>query len=346
MSLPQPHRVRPAHHLPDGTYRNPPGSPVRTLTPRQLWEFWLRMARQRRTPPRLPPGHVIPEDEALSAYHAAGDDSLTWLGHATCLLRAGGLTILTDPFLSSHAGPGRFGPRRIAEPAISVKRLPPFDVILLSHNHYDHLDDTTIRRLPGKRDLMVVVPLGLSGYFRSRGYRNVTELDWRQYIHLGTDRSEGGVRFTALTVVHWSRRFSQNHNATLWAGFSLRSATRHIYFGGDSAYGDVFRHVGAHHGPFDEAIVGIGAYAPREIMRAVHASPEEAVEMGVDLGARRLIAMHWGTVVLSSEPPFEPPVRFRAAGQARGYADDNLWVMRIGETRTLATARIAQTSNE
>ncbi len=328
-------KVRPAHHQADGTFRNPPGSPERVLNPRQLWDFWLRTARQRRDKPIMPAGHVIPEAEALVQYHRHGDDSIAWLGHASFLIRSGGLTILTDPFLSRHAGPGALGPRRIVDAAISIAHLPPFDILVVSHNHYDHLDDTTIRKLPNKSGVTVVVPLGLGEFFRVRGYSKIVELDWYQYIHLGTDEKAGGVRLTALPVVHWSRRLGQDHNTTLWAGFSFKSKTRHIFFGGDSAYGAVFDEIGARFGPFDEALLGIGTYAPRKIMRAVHASPEEAVRMGLDLGAQRLIAMHWGTVMLGTEPPLEPPERFLAAGAAHGFDEDRLWVMSIGETRPL-----------
>jgi len=338
-------RVRPYHHNPDGTFRNPPGSPERILNSRQLWDFWLRTARQRRARSKLPERYTLGEATSIAQYHRHGNDSLCWLGHASFLVRTGGLTILTDPFLSRYAGPGVFGPRRIVDAAISIANLPAFDVIAVSHNHYDHLDDTTIRQLPNKAEVSVVVPLGLGDFFRQRGYVKVVELDWHQYIHLGTDKPEGGVRITALPVVHWSRRIGQDHNTTLWAGFSFRSAGRHVFFGGDSAYGAVFKEIGARMGPFDEALIGIGAYAPRHVMRAVHATPEEAVRMGIDLGAHRLVAMHWGTVVLSAEPTLEPPERFLRAGEESGFATDQLWVMSIGETRAFPPRPTAWPAN-
>ncbi len=300
-----------------------------------MWRFYLEMARRRFEKPIIPPGHIIPEPQALAQYYAAGDDSLTWLGHASFLLRTGGLTILTDPFLTPVAGPGALGPKRYVDAAISIANLPPIDVLVISHNHYDHLDEKTIRRLPGKARVTVVVPLGLADFFFNRGYEKVIELDWYQYIHLGTEKQEKGVRITALPCVHWSRRLGQDYNSTLWASFAFRSKTQHIFFGGDSGYGAVFEEVGRHYGPFDSAIIGIGAYAPRAMMRASHTTPEEAIAIGLDLGARHVVAMHWGTIALTLEPPFEPPERFLAAGRARGYDEAHLWVMKIGETRSL-----------
>ncbi len=273
---------RPAHHRPDGTFRNPPGSPTRGASPKQLWQFWKGMAQRRLERPDIPAGHRLSEREALNQFHSTVDDSVTWLGHASFLVRTGGLTILTDPYLSKIAGPAGFGPKRYVDCPISLKNLPQPDILVVSHNHYDHLDDTTLRRLKGNNRMTVIVPLGLAGFFRERGYKNVVELDWRQYIHLGAGDELGGVRITALPVVHWSRRIGHDYNATLWAGFSFKSKSRHIFFGGDSGYGDVFEHIGNHYGPFDEALLGIGAYEPRDMMRASHATPEEAVQMGLD----------------------------------------------------------------
>lgn len=333
---------RPAHHKADGAFRNPPGSPRRGPRPPAMWRFYLRMARLRFEKPPIPASHVRSQAAALDAFHAAAataTDSLTWLGHAAFLIRTGGQTILTDPFLTDIAGPGALGPKRFVDAAIPIDRLPPIDILVISHNHYDHLDDKTIRRLPGKTRMSVVVPLGLADFFHVRGYPHVIELDWYQYIHLGTAHELGGVRLTALPCVHWSRRIGQDYNTTLWASFSLASKTRKIYFGGDSGYGSVFKEIGEHHGPFDAAILGIGAYAPREMMRASHATPEEAVQMGIDLHARHIVAMHWGTIALTLEPPFEPPHRFVREGRVRGLDEDMLWVMSIGETRALPAAR-------
>lgn len=320
------------HHLPDGTFRNPPGSPLRSMPLRAYGPYVLRMLAKSMERVEVPPGHVLPEREALAQLAAAvahGPDSLTWLGHASFLIRTGGKTIITDPYLTEIAGPQRLGPRRYVRPGITIENLPPIDVLLISHNHYDHLDEKTLAALPGRKRMQVIAPLRLGAFFRARGFRHVVELDWHDSVVLDT------LRVSALPVVHWSRRSSFDTNRTLWTGFGLRSATQHIFFGGDSAYGAVFREIGESYGPFDLALIGIGAYEPRELMHASHATPEEGVQIGVDIGARRIVGMHWGTVVLTEEPQFEAPERFRAAGRARGIADEDLWIMRIGETRSL-----------
>ena len=321
---------RPAHHLPNGLFRNPPGSPQRDVDMRTMLRFLGRMARFSRTPVTVPADHVVPERRAIAGLKILnGADSLTWLGHASFLIRIAGKVILTDPYLSDYAGPNRLGPKRYVKSGIATQNLPPIDVLLISHNHYDHLDEVTLRHLPNKEHIQVVAPLRLGEFFLHRGFRRVVELDWQE------DVSFGDVKITALPVVHWSRRTTRDTNRTLWAGFSIRGPGQHLFFGGDSAYGQVFKQIGERFGPFDTALLGIGGYAPEAIMHASHATPEEAVQIGRDIGARRLVGMHWGTVALTEEPHFEPPVRFMAAGRGHGYEDDDLWVMKIGETRAL-----------
>jgi L-ascorbate metabolism protein UlaG (beta-lactamase superfamily) len=316
--------------LPNGLFRNPPGSPKRDVDMRTMLRFLARMARAGRVPVVAPKDHVLPEQAALAALRALnGADSLTWLGHAAFLIRLAGKNILTDPYLTDYAGPSRFGPKRYVASGIQARNLPPIDLLLISHNHYDHLDEAALRLLPHKERIQIVAPLRLGEFFRRRGFTKTLELDWEQHAQFD------GVTVTALPAVHWSRRNTRDTNRSLWAGFAIRSGSHKLFFGGDSAYGQVFKRIGEKHGPFDTALIGIGGYAPRNIMHASHATPEEAVQIGRDIGAKRLTGMHWGTVTLTEEPPFEPPVRFLAAGQEHGYHTDDLWVMKIGETRPL-----------
>jgi L-ascorbate metabolism protein UlaG (beta-lactamase superfamily) len=324
---------RPWHHLPDGTFRNPRGSPMRGQgRMKHAGPFFLEMLKRGLRKVEIPEGHVMPRAEAvrsLEEHERQEGDFLTWLGHAAFLIRIGGLNVLTDPYLTTFAGPAGLGPRRYVKSGIPIAALPRIDLLVISHNHYDHLDERALARLPGKSRMTVVVPLRLASFFRERGFPHVIELDWHE-SHRIRD-----VTVTALPVVHWSRRTGLDTNRTLWAGFALRSAGHNLFFGGDSGYGPVFEELGRQYGPFDTALLGIGAYEPREMMKASHASPEEAVQMGIDLRARRLVGMHWGTVLLTVEPPFEPPGRFLAAGDAQGFAPEDLWIMRIGETRPL-----------
>lgn len=327
---------RPYHHLPDGRFRNPKGSPKRNPRTRTVLKFSRTMAQMQRAGVDVPEWHVVSREDAKAGWdkldHAGQDDLLCWLGHAAFLIKLGGLNILTDPYLSTFAGPARFGPKRYVKSGLAVRDLPVIDLLIVSHNHYDHLDDVTIRRLPHKSHTTVIVPLKLGDWFRERGYTKVIELDWEESC------THKGVKVTALPVIHWSNRNGLDRNKSLWAGFRIEDDRQSVFFGGDSAYGPVFEEIGAKFGPFDTAILGIGAYAPREIMHASHATPEEAVRMGVDMGARRLVGMHWGTVILTAEPPFEPPERFLKAGEDQGYSQDDLWVMKIGETRVLSPA--------
>jgi N-acyl-phosphatidylethanolamine-hydrolysing phospholipase D len=325
---PGPAAERPWHHTADG-FRNPQGSPARGGDP-GAWRsfFWRRFTD--RGGVALPDGHVLPAAEAVDgAFNRRSDgDRLTWLGHASFLLRLDGRTILTDPFLSDHASPlPLLGPKRFAPPGLPVERLPPVDLLLLSHSHYDHLDLPTVGALAGKERTQVVVPLGLGGYFRARGYPKVEELDWYQEL------TQGELRVTALPAIHFSRRTVFDRNRTLWTGYALQGRSLRVYFAGDTAYGPVFQEVGRQQAPFDLALLPIGAYEPRLLMQGSHATPEEALQIARDLRARRLVGMHWGTIRLTDEPPFEPPVRFRAAAAAAGYGEDDAWVMRIGETR-------------
>ncbi len=321
---------RPYHHTANG-FRNPPGSPERGGDFGDWASFFFRRLGRPAPEVVLPDDHVLP----LAGVHAGmsaqnGADSLTWLGHASFLIRLDGRTILTDPFLTDHASPlAALGPTRFAPPALRPDQLPPIDVILLSHNHYDHLDLATIEALPGKAQSQVVAPLRLAGYFSERGYPNVQELDWH-------DRTEvHGIQVTALPAIHFSKRTLFDRNQTLWTGYAIQSRRRRLHFAGDTAYGPAFAELAGGLDRFDLALLPIGAYQPRPLMRAVHTTPEEAVQIGRELRAERIVGMHWGAIMLTDEPPFEPPERFRASAAAAGYPSDATWVMRVGETRPL-----------
>lgn len=321
---------RPYHHLPNGRFRNPPGSPRRVTTFWDMVRFMWRHWRHRRPLVEVPPGHALPPEEVRRQLDQhQGRDSLTWLGHASFLIRIAGKTVLTDPYLGETAGPTGFGPKRYVPSALAVDALPPIDVLLVSHNHYDHLDRPTLQRLARKSEVEAVVPLKLGDFFRRLGYARVHELDWYE------ERRFDGLLIQALPAVHFSRRKPFDRNRTLWCGFAIEGGGHKLYFSGDTAHGEVFREIGAAARRFDLAIVGIGAYLPRRIMQASHTTPEEALTLARDIGAERVLGMHWGTVVLTDEDPFEPPERFRLAAEAAGLWPDRAWLMAIGETRAL-----------
>jgi N-acyl-phosphatidylethanolamine-hydrolysing phospholipase D len=327
----------PAHHTPDGAFRNPwPDS-----EPHGLGDV-LRWSRERRRVERAPTpvrGSFPTAAPSITHPRSAHDaTAVTWVGHSTVLLQAGGLNILTDPMWSERAFPVQWmGPRRVMDPALAIESLPPLDVVLLSHSHYDHLDKATVKRLArGHPDATWVVPLKLGRYVTAFGVRHAVELDWWS----GADVR--GVSVSATPARHFSARRVGDRNRTLWSGFALTVAGRRIYFAGDSAYHPEFAEIGARYGPFDLVLMPIGAYDPRWFMHIVHVNPEEAVQAYSDLVSAHsaaplplMLGIHWGTFRLTDEPMDEPPRRAQAAWQAAGFPDDRLWIARFGQTRAL-----------
>ena len=311
-------------------YANPPGSPV-VIAPKEEWRkfFMDRMFDHEKVV--IPAGFVIPERQVLAKLGSLKDqNSVTWLGHAAFLVHLDGKYILTDPWLSPRASPFRylFGPKRFTPPGISVENLPPIDMLLISHNHYDHLDKETLRKLPNKDKMTVLTPSGNAQVLRPLGFQNIIELDW------GAKAPAENFEVTVMPAIHFSARTLWNENTMLWGGFSVKGAHQKFYFSGDTTYGPVFKDM-AKYGPFDFGMIGIGAYDPVALMKGAHATPEQAIEIAKDLHVKTVIGMHWGSVRLTNEPSFEPPVRFEKAGQEAGFEPGHIWAMKIGETRQL-----------
>ncbi|MGH8442796.1 MAG: MBL fold metallo-hydrolase [Nevskiaceae bacterium] len=261
--------------------------------------------------------------------------TLTWIGHATFLVQLGGLNILTDPHFTARASPLRFaGPERLAPPGLAMRDLPAPDVILISHNHYDHLDDPSVRWLARHHPKAVfVVPLGVRRWLQRRHVANVVELDWWQQ-HQGR-----GFAVTAVPVQHFSGRTTADRNRTLWCGFVIEIAGKKVFFAGDTGYSKDFAEIGKQFAPVDLALLPIGAYAPRWFMKAMHVNPEEAVRIHNDVGALQSAAMHWGTFRLTEEPLDEPPRLLAEALKTARVPPEKFWVLQHGETRTLEALR-------
>ena len=255
--------------------------------------------------------------------------TVTWIGHATLLVQMDHVNFLTDPTWSNTASPfAPVGPRRFVPPGLALDALPPIDFVVISHNHYDHLDLDTLREIARRHpEARFFVPLANGNLLRNKGIERVEELDW------GERRVHEGVEVYALPSQHWSRRGLRDGRKALWASWAIIGPERRFYFAGDTGYFEGFSSIGSALGPFDLAALPIGAYLPKAMMRLWHLDPEQAVRAGHELQGRRLLGMHFGTFDLSDEPLDEPPRRFRAAGPTEGYSAEEVWVLRIGETR-------------
>jgi L-ascorbate metabolism protein UlaG (beta-lactamase superfamily) len=269
------------------------------------------------------------------------DFTATWIGHSTVLMQFGGINIITDPVFCQRAFPVQWaGPRRVMDPAMSLDELPPLDVILLSHNHYDHLDKGAVKRLArANPNATWVVSLGLARYIRPWGARAIVELDWWQTANVN------GLHVTATPARHFSARRLGDRNKSLWSGFALELKDLRAWFAGDSAYHPEFGEVGARCGPFDFVMIPIGAYDPRWFMHVVHVDPEEAVRIYQDLTAPHpnaspplMLGIHWGTFRLTDERMDEPPRRTLARWRELGLNEERLWVAKFGETRSIVSS--------
>jgi len=262
---------------------------------------------------------------------------VTWLGHSTVLVRTPAATVLTDPVWAERVSPFSFlGPKRWVPAPVALEALPRLDLVLLSHNHYDHLDQAAVRRLAELQpDAPWVTPLGLSVTLRSWGVKEAIELDWWD-VHRA-----GAIEIGCAPAMHFSARGFRDRNRTLWCGWGIKLGERRAFFAGDTGYHPEFPRIRERFGPFDLLLLPVGAYEPRWFMRPVHMNPEEAVRAYRDLVSDPakspgvMVPIHWGTYKLTDEPMDEPPGRTRQAWMGAGLPEERLWVLQHGETRHL-----------
>jgi N-acyl-phosphatidylethanolamine-hydrolysing phospholipase D len=301
---------------------------------------WLLIDRPRSAPRDAPTPTVFaathpPATAAFASPHADDDAlSITWIGHSSFLIQIGGRNILTDPMWGERASPLSWaGPKRWVAPGLNFASLPPIDAVLISHNHYDHLDRGTVERLTARDPAATwYCPLGVASWLAERGANPVVECEWWQHIEARP------VGMTCVPAQHFSGRGITDRDRTLWCGWALRSQALAVYFVGDTGRHPLFGEITRRCGPFDVVLMPIGAYDPRWFMSPVHQDPEEAVSAFSDIvaasnGARpTMVAMHWGTFKLTDEPMDEPPKRAIRAWEAAKPAGE-LWIPRHGETR-------------
>jgi N-acyl-phosphatidylethanolamine-hydrolysing phospholipase D len=268
--------------------------------------------------------------------------AITWIGHATSLVQASGLNVLTDPIFSRRASPVRFaGPARAHPPGLRLDELPHIDVVVISHNHYDHLDRDSILALSHQSggSPLFLTPLGLGAWLRDQGIENVKELDWWQ------DHMYRGVDFHCTPAQHWSGRGLHDRNRTLWCAWAVLGADFHWFFSGDTGYSQDFadtrryfaeRQGREQGGGFDVALIAVGACLPRWFMSMQHVDLSEAVQVHLDLGAKRSIGVHWGTFSLSDEPLDQPMHELDAARKEKGVTEAEFFIIPIGATRRIS----------
>ncbi|BBN19730.1 N-acyl-phosphatidylethanolamine-hydrolysing phospholipase D [Marchantia polymorpha subsp. ruderalis] len=286
----------------------------------------------------------------------------TWVGHATFLVQFDGLNVLTDPVWSDRCSPTQWvGPKRFMPVPFAQKELPPIDAVIISHNHYDHLDERTVKELGNKP--LYLVPSGVKSWFTSLGITNVVELDWWQEHRV--DFPDGdrvrSLRAVCTPCQHFSGRGAFDRNKTLWCSWVLEGQTKRVYFAGDTGFCTVprgcehpggvpsieavpsavnlpvcpaFEEIGKRFGPIDISFIPIGAYSPRYFMSSVHCSPEDAVAIHMAVGSKQSVAMHWGTFALTDEPIMEPPLRLRNELERLRIDPSRFITMKHGETRT------------
>jgi len=323
---------KPFHHLPDGTFRNPEGSPQKD--PSFNWSFKIFNKEKRKLNMNIPAGHVINKKEVLENLKKnKNNDYVAWIGHATFLIKLGNTTIITDPVFEKNMGPLIFGPKRYVDPAINLKEIPEVNLFLLTHNHYDHLSTRTIQRFPYKK-AKVLAPLKLGKYFTRNGFSDVNEMDWYDEIKVND------LKITFLPAVHWSKRSLWDTNKTLWGNFLIEYNDKKIFFACDTGYGNIYKELGEKYGPIDLTFINIGAYnfypmSQQKDKSIYHTNPEEALNIGQDLKSKKVLGMHWGTVVLSLEPIMEPPIRFKDNAGKYGFTKDNTILFKIGQVSKL-----------
>ena len=293
----------------------------RSFTSMLRWQLDMgpERPRRRRSPSRATVPVSVPGSDG-AALKSNARPSLTWIGHATYLVQLGGRSVLTDPILSTRVA---VVPRN-APPGLTYETLPPIDVATVSHNHYDHMDAPTLKRLGPS--VHFVVPRGLGEWFKRNGLSDVTELDWWE---------TAVVRALTITLVpsqHWSRRGLFDQDETLWGGFVIEADGKRVYHSGDTAYFSGFKQIAQRCGTIDAAMLPIGAYEPRWFMKPQHMNPADAVQAFRDLEARRFFAMHWGTFKLTDEPLEEPPEILRAEWSDQKLEAEKLFIPAIGET--------------
>ena len=295
-------------------------------TDRSFREFlrWSLSGARVKWPERVENGtYPLPPEQA-----EPGEVAVTYVGQATFLVQVPGCNILTDPIFSERASPVSWaGPKRARAPGIAMEALPPIALVLLSHNHYDHMDLPTLRTLQKRWSPKIVTGLGNGDYLRGKGIGNTVDLDWWQSVE-----AQPGIKVTYVPAQHWSSRSIRDRRKTLWGGHVVQTAAGMVYFAGDSGYGPHFAEIRRRLGAPAVALLPIGAYEPRWFMAAQHMNPADAVQAHIDLAPSLSVAMHFGTFQLTDEGIDAPLEALEAARRERGIPEQAFRAPGFGET--------------
>lgn len=329
--MPKAPRFPPSDHCDGRRFFNPR---------RHINRTWLDVLKWRLTS-RATPWPSVPHSASPAPLAEAADEQLvcTWINHATFLLRTAQACVLIDPVYSDCAGPfGRFGPRRAHPPGLPFGQLPAVDLVLLTHDHYDHCDLPTLRRIADRHPARIVAPLGHARLLRRAGFapERIMELDWWE-----NHAAAPGLTVTLTPARHWSNRLSGPRNGRLWGGFYVHAGPHRVHCVGDTGYDPEFFHsISRRLGAPDLALMPIGAYAPRWFMAPQHCDPAEAVQIHRDLQARRSVAAHWGTFQLTDEGRLDPVTELAAARHDAGLAEKDFQVLQPGESLVLDAGQL------
>jgi L-ascorbate metabolism protein UlaG (beta-lactamase superfamily) len=313
-------RATQSDHFDGERFFDPGGARLRSFREFLRW----RLSREKPAWPEW----ISDDDPPLPDAPAPGQVAVTYIGHATLLLRFAGLNVLTDPMFSLRASPfASLGPKRVRAPAIALADLPRIDAICLSHNHYDHMDLPSLRALQLRRDPPIITGIGNGAYLASHGIATAIELDWWESIEPAP-----GLKFTYVPAQHWSRRHLWDTNRMLWGGHVIEAQGARAYFAGDTGYPAQFGEIARRCGAPDIALLPIGAYEPRWFMAPQHMNPEEAVRAHLDLGARLSVAIHFGTFCLTDETFGAPEAALAEARPQHNVAESMFRIPAFGET--------------
>jgi len=343
-------------HLPkplvvNGRFKNSWGNPGRPNS----WEVlkFLAVMRNESNVPsqkeldRMPDFEVKTPDYSQMSLVGHEDLQVSWLGHASVLFQIDGVNVLSDPVFREIIGPfTKFGTRKFRDCRVQVEMLPEIHAVIISHDHYDHLDFETVKKLNLRfgENTTWFVPLGTRQWMLDSGCGNVVELNWGDEhlleVACGLSASNQSQKTTSLRFVcapaqHWCTRSLRDENKRLWGSWIVIGPKHRFYFAGDTGYCGVFKQIGQLYGPFDLAAIPIGAYRPRDFMRNQHIDPEEAVKVHIDVKARKSLAIHWGTFALGYENIREPPKLLRECLQHANIKSSDFFLLKQGETRKI-----------